>query len=57
MPLFRRRIQLIGHGTLEREAPYLQFTIQQPGDSIYTVHLLTHAVLTLNSGSPAILSR
>ena len=44
-------------GPREREARYLQFTIQRPGDLIYIQHLLAHAVLTLDSGSPTILSR
>ena len=44
-------------GPREREARYLQFTIQRPGDLIYIPHLLAHAVLTLDTGSPTILSR
>ena len=36
---------------------YLQFTLQRPGDLIYIPHLLAHAVLTLDTGSPTILSR
>ena len=43
-------------GPRERESRYLQFTLQRPGDSIYFPHLLAHAVLTLDTGSPTILS-
>ena len=43
-------------GPRERESRYLQFTIQRPGDLIYIPHLLAHAVLTLDTGSPTILS-
>ena len=43
-------------GPREREARYLQFTLQRPGDLIYIPHLLAHAVLTLDTGSPKILS-
>ena len=39
----------------ERESRYLQFTLPRPGDLIYTPHLLAHAVLTLDTGSPTIL--
>ena len=39
-------------GPRERESHYLQFTLQRPGDLIYIPHLLAHAVLTLNTGSP-----
>ena len=49
-------IQLMQHGPREREARYLQFTIQRPGGLIYIPHLLAHAVLTLDTGSPTILS-
>ena len=38
-------------GPREREARYLRFTIQRPGDLIYIPHLLAHAVLTLDTGS------
>ena len=38
-------------GPRERESPYLQFTLQRPGDLIYIPHHLTHAVLTLDTGS------
>ena len=44
-------------GPRERESRYLQFTFQRPGDLIYIPHLLAHAVLTLDTGSPTILSR
>ena len=40
----------------EREAGYLHFSIQRPGDIKYIPHLLAHAVLTLDTGSPKILS-
>ena len=43
-------------GPREREARYLHFTIQRPGDLIYIPNLLAHAVLTLDTGSPTILS-
>ena len=49
-------IQLMQRGPREREARYLHFTIQCPGDLIYIPHLLAHAVLTLDTGSPTILS-
>ena len=42
-------------GTRERESRYLQFTLQRPGDLIYIPHLLAHAVLTSDTGSPTIL--
>ena len=40
----------------ERESRYLQFSVQRPGELIYIPHLLAHAVLTLDTGSPTILS-
>ena len=43
-------------GPREREARHLQFTLQRPGDLIYIPHLLAHAVLTLDTGSPTVLS-
>ena len=43
-------------GPSEREARYLQFTLQRHVDLIYIPHLLAHAVLTLDTGSPTILS-
>ena len=49
-------IELTQRGPREREARYLQFTLQRPGDLIYIQHLLAHAVLTLDRGSPTILS-
>ena len=42
-------------GPRERESRYLQFNLQRPGDLIYIPHLLAHAVLTLDTGSPPIL--
>ena len=50
-------IELMQRGPRERESRYLQFTFQRPGDLIYIPHLLAHAVLTLDTGSPTILSR
>ena len=49
-------IDLMQRGPREREARYLQFTLQRPGDLIYNPHLLAHSVLTLDTGSPTILS-
>ena len=43
-------------GPREREARYLRFTLHRPGELIYIPHLLAHAVLTLDTGSPTILS-
>ena len=40
----------------EREARYLQLTIQRLGDSSYIPHLLTHAVSTLDTGLSTISS-
>ena len=50
-------IELMHLGPRERESRYLQFTLQRPSDLIYIPHLLAHAVLTLDTGSPTILSR
>ena len=44
-------------GPRERESRYLQFTLQRPGDLVCIPHLLAHAVLTLDTGSPTIFSR
>ena len=49
-------IELMQRGPRECESRFLQFTIQRPGDLIYIPHLLAHAVLTLDTGSPTILS-
>ena len=49
-------IQIMQRGPREREARYLHFTIQRPGDLIYIPHLLAHAVFTLDTGSPTIFS-
>ena len=49
-------IELMQRGPRERDARWLQFTLQHPGDLIYIPHLLAHAVLTLDTGSPRILS-
>ena len=35
---------------------YLHFNLHRPGDLIYFPHPLDHAVLTLDTGSPTILS-
>ena len=43
-------------GPRERESRYLQFTLQHPVDLICIPPLLAHAVLTLDTGSPTILS-
>ena len=43
-------------GPREREASYLRFTIQRPGDLIYVPSLRPHAVLTLDTGKPTRLS-
>ena len=47
-------IELMQRGPCERESRYLQFTLQHPGDLNYILHLLDHAVLTLDTGSPTI---
>ena len=49
-------IELMQRGPRERESRYLQLTLQRPGDLIYIPHLLADAVLTLDTGSPTILS-
>ena len=49
-------IKLMQRGPREREARYLGFTLQRPGDLIYISHLFAHAVLTLDTGSPTISS-
>ena len=49
-------IELMQRGPRERESRYLQFTLQRPADLIYIPHLLAHSVLTLDTGSPTILS-
>ena len=41
-------------GPRERETRFLQFTLQRPVDLIFIPHLLTHAVITLDTGSPTI---
>ena len=43
-------------GPRERQGRFLQFTVQRTGDLIYIPHLLAHAVLTLDTGLPTILS-
>ena len=48
-------IELMQRGPCERELRYLQFTLQRPGDMVFTPYLLLHAVLILDTGSPTIL--
>ena len=43
-------------GPGEREARYLRFTLQRPGNLIYIPHLLAHALSTVETGAPTILS-
>ena len=43
-------------GPREHESRYLQVTFKRPGDLIYITHLLAHAVSTLDTDSPTILS-
>ena len=43
-------------GPCERETRYLRRTIQRPGNLIYFLHLLAHAVLTVDTSSSIILS-
>ena len=49
-------IELMQRGPRERESRYPQFTLQRPGNLMYIPHLLAQAVLTLDTGSPTILS-
>ena len=49
-------IELMKRGPREREARYLQFTLQSLRDLIHIPHPLAHAVLSLGTGSPTILS-
>ena len=49
-------IELMQRGSRERESRFLQFTLERPRDLIYIPHLLAHTVLTLDTGSPTILS-
>ena len=44
-------------GPREREARYLQSTLQLPDDLIYIQHLLAHVVSNLDTRSPTISSR
>ena len=48
-------IELMQRGPREREARHLRFTFQRPGNLIYFPHL-AHAVSTVDTGSPRILS-
>ena len=50
-------IQLLQRGPRESEARYLHFTLQHRYDLIYISHLLSHAVLALDTGLPPILSQ
>ena len=43
-------MELMQRGPRERETRYLQFTLERPGNFINIQHLLTHAVLTLDTG-------
>ena len=56
LPLPRRFYRTNAAWSRERESRFLQFTLQRPGDLIYLPHLLVHAVLTLDTSSPTILS-
>ena len=49
-------MDLMQRGPRQRKARYLRFILQLPGDLIYIPHPLAHAVLTLDTGSPTILS-
>ena len=49
-------IALMQRGPREREARYVQLTIQSPGALSYIPHLFAHAVSTLDTGSPTVLS-
>ena len=49
-------MDLLQRGPRDKESQYLRFVIQRAGDLIYIPHLRPHAVLTMDSGSPAILS-
>ena len=53
-----RIISLISfkRGPRAKEANHLKFTIQRPGDLIYIPSLRPHAILTLDTGKPTILS-
>ena len=56
LPLPEGFIEVMQRGPRERESRYLQFTFQRAGDLVYIPHLLAHAVLTLDTGSPTIFS-
>ena len=43
-------------GPREYKTRFLQFTLQRPSDWIHFPHLLAHAALTLDTGSPIISS-
>ena len=49
-------MELMQRGPHKREARFLRFTLQLPGDLIYIPHLLAHAVLKLDTDSPTISS-
>ena len=50
------KVQLMQRGAREREARFLQFTLQLSSDLLYIPHLLAHAVSNLHTGSPRFLS-
>ena len=49
-------IELIQRGPRDKEAIYLMFTVQRPGDLSYIPSLRPHAVSTIDTGKPTILS-
>ena len=49
-------IQIMQRDPREREAQYLNFTTQRPGDLFYTPRLVAHGTLILNTASLAVLS-
>ena len=55
-PLPEGFIEVMQRGPRERGSRYQQFTLQRPGDLIYIPHLPAHAVITLDTGSPTIVS-
>ena len=49
-------IELMMRGPREFKDRFLQLTFRRPGNLIYIPHLLAHAVLNSDTGSPTILS-
>ena len=49
-------IDLFQRGPRNKEASYLRFTVQRPGDLIYIPILRPHAVLAIDTGKPTIFS-